>query len=64
MRKWFAWWIRVQQARADREVLSRFGARALRDIGMPSCNAELVDRAEVERERRLQRIAAARVGTY
>jgi uncharacterized protein YjiS (DUF1127 family) len=55
---------RAQKARADREVLARLDARTLRDIGLQSWNAELVGRTEAERQRRLLRLAAARLGTY
>lgn len=69
MRRLLAWWLRVyrafqlaQKARAEREVLARLDARALRDIGLQSWNAELADRAETERQRRLLRLAASRIG--
>lgn len=71
MSKTSAWWRRVyeafqraQQARADREVLARLDARALRDIGLDSWNVHLAERVEVERERRLLRLAAGRLGTF
>jgi uncharacterized protein YjiS (DUF1127 family) len=53
-----------QRARADREVLRRLDSRTLRDIGLQSWNAELASRFEAERQRRLLRIAAARIGVY
>lgn len=55
---------RARQARADRESLARLDGRTLRDIGLQSWNAELADRLEVERQRRILRIAASRMGTY
>jgi len=66
-----AWWLgvyeamqRAQQARADREILARLDARALRDIGFDSWNAHLVERVELQRQHRLLRLAGARIGTY
>jgi uncharacterized protein YjiS (DUF1127 family) len=71
MKKVLAWWLRLyeaiqlaQQARADREVLARLDARALRDIGFDSWNAHLVERVELQRQHRLLRLAGARIGTY
>jgi hypothetical protein len=64
MRKLFAWWNRRQRVRSDRELLARLDARTLRDIGLQSWNAELVDRGELERQRHLLRVAAARIGAY
>lgn len=55
---------RASQARADREILARLDARTLRDIGLQSWNAELADRLEAERQHRLLRLAAARIGVY
>lgn len=55
---------RANQARADREILARLDSRTLRDIGLQSWNAELADRFEMERQRRLLRLAAARIGVY
>jgi hypothetical protein len=55
---------RANQARIDREILKRLDARTLRDIGMQSWNAELAGRFEAERQRRLMRNAAYRMGTY
>jgi len=55
---------RAQQARADLETLARLDARALRDIGFDSWNAHLVERVELQRQHRLLRLAAARIGIY
>ena len=55
---------RVQQARADREVLARLDSRTLRDIGLDSWNTHFAERTEIQRQRRLQRLAAERLGTY
>lgn len=64
MRKIFEAIRRLQQARADREVLARLDARTLRDIGMESWNAHLVERAERQRQLRITRLAALRNGAY
>ena len=72
MRKLLGRWIRkgweaiqrVQQARADREILARLDSRTLRDIGLDSQNAHLAERVEVERQYRLLRLAASRIGMY
>ena len=64
MRKLLAWWRRARQARADRESLARLDAHTLRDIGIESWNAQLVERLEARRQRRLQRLAALRIGVY
>jgi hypothetical protein len=65
MKKLFAWWSRrARQARADTELLARLDARTLRDIGVDSWNAHLVARVELERERRLLRLAASRIGEF
>ena len=53
---------RAQKARAEREILARLDAHSLRDIGLQSWNAELADRVETERQRRLLRLAASRIG--
>ena len=55
---------RVQQARADREILARLDSRTLRDIGLDSWNAHLAERVDVQRQRQLLRLAATRVGMY
>jgi uncharacterized protein YjiS (DUF1127 family) len=55
---------RAQQERADREILSRLDSRTLRDIGIDSWNAHLAERVEVQRQRRLLRLAASRIGAY
>ena len=55
---------RIQQARADREILARLDSRTLRDIGLDSWNAYLAERVEVQRQRQLLRLAAARIGMY
>jgi len=55
---------RAQQARADREILARLDSRTLRDIGLDSWNARLAERVEVQRQQRLLRLAAARIGMY
>ena len=55
---------RAQQARADREILARLDSRTLRDIGLDSWNAHLAERVEVQRQVRLLRLAAARIGMY
>jgi predicted lipid-binding transport protein (Tim44 family) len=55
---------RAYQARADREILARLDARTLRDIGLDSWNASLVERVEVRRQQQLLRLAAARIGMY
>jgi len=55
---------RVQQARADREILARLDSRTLRDVGLDSWNAHLAERMEVQRQRQLLRLAAARIGMY
>jgi hypothetical protein len=62
MRKLLAWWQRSRQARIERDVLERLDARTLRDIGLPSWNAELAERLEAERQRRILRLAASRIG--
>jgi len=75
MRKLLAGWLRLhrqiyeaiqraQQARADREILLRLDAHALRDIGLDSWNPHLAERVELQRQQRLLRLAAARIGTY
>jgi len=55
---------RANQARADQEILARLDAHTLRDLGIESWNAQLVERLEVERQRRLSRLAALRIGVY
>jgi uncharacterized protein YjiS (DUF1127 family) len=55
---------RAHQARADREILARLDSRTLRDIGLDSWNARLAERVEVQRQHRLLRLAAARIGMY
>jgi uncharacterized protein YjiS (DUF1127 family) len=55
---------RVQQARADRELLARLDSRTLKDIGLESWNAHLAERVHVHRERKLLRVAASRIGVY
>ena len=55
---------RSRQARIDRDILARLDARTLRDIGLQSWNAEVGQRLEAERQRRLLRLAAARIGAY
>ena len=62
MRRLLAWWLRARQARADREVLARLDARALRDIGLESWNGELAERLDAHRQRRILRLAASRIG--
>jgi len=64
MRKIFEAIRRVQQARADREVLARLDVRTLRDIGLDSQNAYLAEREEVQRQRRLLCLAAEHLGIY
>ena len=68
MRKFLAGWYeairRAQQARAEREILARLDAHSLRDIGLESWNAQLAERVDHRRQRRLLRLAAARLGTY
>jgi uncharacterized protein YjiS (DUF1127 family) len=64
MRKIFEAIRRIQQARADREVLARLDARTLRDIGLESWNAHLVERVERRRQQQLLRLAALRIGSY
>ena len=64
MRKLLAWWRRARQVRADQESLARLDAHTLRDIGIESWNAQLVERLEARRQRRLQRLAALRIGVY
>jgi len=64
MGKILAWFQRAKQARADREILARLNSRTLRDIGLESWNAHLTERAEVQRQRHLLRLAAARIGAY
>lgn len=71
MRNRLTWWRQVyeafqraQRARADREILARLDLRMLRDIGLDSGNAYLAEREEVRRQRRLLRLAEARLGTY
>ena len=55
---------RARQVRADRESLARLDAYTLRDIGIESWNAQLAERLEAQRQRRLLRLAALRVGVY
>ena len=68
MKKWIARVFeairRVQQARADREVLARLDPHSLRDIGIDSWNAQHAERLEARRQRRLSRLAALRIGGY
>lgn len=71
MSNMLTWWRQVyealqraQRARADREVLARLDLRTLRDIGLDSGNAHLAEREEVQRQRRLLRLAGARLGMY
>ena len=55
---------RAQQARAEREILARLDSRTLRDIGIESWSAQLIERVEVRRQHRLLRLAASRLGVY
>ncbi|HXU42988.1 MAG TPA: DUF1127 domain-containing protein [Burkholderiales bacterium] len=55
---------RAHQARADREILARLDSRTLRDIGIDSWNTHLAERVELQRQQRLLRLAAARIGMY
>lgn len=54
----------AQQARADREILARLDSRTMRDIGLDSWNAHLAERVDLQRQHRLLRLAAARIGMY
>jgi len=55
---------RVQQARADREILARLDARSLRDIGLETSDSDLAQRVQAQRHAVRVRLAAARIGAF
>lgn len=55
---------RVQQARADREVLARLDLRTLKDIGIEAADSELAAQVHALRHEVRVRLVAARIGAF